>query len=416
VGAPQSQLIDIGGLTRTIKDLRVTLRQQIKAGKITGAEVKEIETKLKEFRSRAIAELETQDPSYEGLGAQLEAAETMSLNRGQRFDRGLIKKFLRMDRELWTSQDMTAIGQMLAVKDTEGFDHFVRVLKESPEADQKLKETFLGLYIAQANKATKDNLPTPEFHARFMREHGWAMERLWGKDKIKTITDAGAFAKEVADSRIRLKEFDSWFENKFGPVFGAQAASNVKAEDLITGVFTGAVKGEDLRSFVSFVSARDAALDTNSLAYYKNGVLDQLRKVITKDGRLDGASMERIIEARKDALDVLFPGFSANFNKVWQAVKLTEAAVPKVAKVNSFESKALEYGLRATVAPPMTREGRVLTLGSFLRSSNYRKQVLDIFTDPEALNKMAQFSDKALTMQQWNNVMAKIVVGMYKND
>lgn len=408
--APQTQLVDIGGLTNSIKTLRSRLRKQVDQGQISFSEVKEIETQLRDFRARALAELGERDPQYASLAEDLRRAEFFSKKRGDMFDQGLVKRFLRMNREQWSVQDMTAIGQMLAVKDEAGFDHFVSVLNQAPEAKQKLKETFLGLYTANY---TKDGLPTPQLHAKFMKDHGWAMKKLWGDEGITNISTMEGLAKDLAGSREKLKDFDTWFTKRYGPMFGGKTADNVKAEDLVTGVWSGSVKGEDLRSFLGFVQERDRVLGTNSLEYYKNGVLTHLRSQITTDGKLNSRAMESIIDNRRDALDIMFgPGFTKNFNRVYQAVKIIDTPVAKQAKTGAVESKILEYGLRTTVAPPLTREGRLLTLGSFLRSSNYRKSVTDIFVDPSALSKMAQFSDKMLTIQQWNNVMAKIVAGM----
>lgn len=405
---PQTQLLDIGALLEDIKLLRNKERKAAEWG-VSVAKVKELEEQLVAFRDRSLTAkfLDGDDRAGEVMTA-LHRAESASKQRADMFDQGLVKRLIKAKRDTFQTQDMTALGQMLAVKDVDAYDRFVRAVKASPGALQKLKQTFLGLYAA---KAMPKGIPDPVEHAKFMdryKGHGWALEKLFGPDELQELTTSGQFADSVLASAQAVENFDKAFVSRFGSMFGDTKLSDLSPDEVVQKVWSGGISGRDLRSFVALVQSADRKLGSRAMDAYKLGVLAELRRKIVSNGKLNLAAMGDILEKRQDALSLLFgPEFYKNFHTLKQAVSISEFT--GASKVGSnFEIKSLDLVARATVAPPLTREGRLLTLGRFLRESNYKRNIAQVFTNPEALRRMAAYSQRQLTYQQWANALSKI--------
>ena len=280
-----------------------------------------------------------------------------------------------------------------------------------------MRELFLGAYQAEALDP-KSGLPTPAKHAAFMKKYGWAMKEWNPHIDLSLIDDMKKFADETVKGRVELQKFDQMYAAKWGRIFKGTSLENLNAADLVDGVWTGKLAGEDVTTLLGFVQHMDKRQGSNLEGQWKAGILQSLRDKITSKGKLSSAAMDQILEERSHELKVLFGyDYINNFNRVRQALNMTElAGAAKVAP--AAEKKWFEYVGRALWAPPLSQSGRLMTLGSFLRTESYKKNVADLFTNPEALRYMANYSQKQLESQVWRNVMSRAfaIAAVDKND
>lgn len=370
--------INLADLDSTLKALREDIRSSEKGElglPMDRLAAKRLETELSKMRDDF---LEANAPEAK---AALDAAEHASFVEAQTFRRGLAKTLLMKEGGEYKLTDARVISTILRNKDPQAAEAIADILKSNPKAMNEAQNYLFALYRRSVATDAGRALPVYKNHQRFMENYGPILDKFFTPAQRDEIRQLGGLAKVINDNTKNLKLLETAWNKSFkGKV------DNMSAEALVDGVFTKSLKNEDIRGIVS-IAGRYSPDVLNS---WKAGVADKMRERMFKDGLIDGTYLNRLMndhDTMGKVTTIFGQSYVNNLRTLKKAVDLSRRTPHdvKLPGKNTFWTDLA----RAVYAPPLSREGRAVSMFQNTRSRNLANQVYQALSDPAALEKMA---------------------------
>ena len=379
----------IGGMDQAIGYLREWKRDLQKPGSTSmRGSVIDVQNAIDAWtglRSRTIGG-EAATPQQKALYTAMTNAEDKATEYGSAWQRAFVARLVGADSKgNFKLLDQSVIGAIIAKKDKSSYDQLVTAVKSDPTALQELRNIYMGIY---ASKFTTNGVPDAAKHQKFMELYGDYMKDLFTPEEMADINTHGNIAKTVAEYQQSLANMSSKFKELFGKDVDQftpeQLLANVDREEPLT--FQKTVRG---------IKELDSHMGSDIMGSLKTAYITRLRNQAQTAKYIDLGQLEKMIS------DPMVNNIKELYGpKYVEALKTTIAGL-KMARAEASTTVSAPatnnlytYLLRATIAPPLSREGRIISgIGKF-KQDRYMSILFDALSDPDKMVQLAKVGSK----------------------
>jgi len=375
---PDAKEIDLHQVNELLKVLRGnfrTLAEGTVGVKPRGRDVKRVIVALESFRKDMLEGVNRLD-ILEGI----EAVENAARINSDTFFRGVVGTFLTRGPggAGFRMEGRDVARRIIDTNDRVAAQELASTLKGHPTAMQSIRAELLADYkdaVVNAKTGTIDLV----LHDKWMSRHNEVLEVFFPGTSIGQLDLLGGLAREVSKQGKRTARFEKFIQESFS---GRVASGNPR--DLTNAFFSGQLSVRDVRKYVRFT--RNSYPEAHEAL--QQSVADEIfRRAGGMKGIINENALDNIIARSGGQLVELYgPAYLSAMNLLSNSIKLIRQRVPAFNRPARGLWNALS---RAAYAPPMTREGRLLTAAQSAQSRVAARTMLNALRDPEALVRLA---------------------------
>lgn len=331
----------------------------------------------------------------------LEDAESKSMAGVDKFSRGLSRVMLTRDKTGgFRFSEGQSLMKLLKDKDITDLTAFADNVKANPDAKDQVNQLLLALY---RRDYTKNGVPTKKLHADFLKDYGTTLKVFFDKQDMKQVSTLGGLGEQVAKEQTALKNMKLGLSNTEGEL------DMVSPEDFINKTMSGAFKPERMSRVIQTI--KQSPYQKHIFGQWRSGVAEELStKFIDAEGYINAGKLRTFLEGdQAKTVSQLFNtgGKGEGTRLIAGLKKLQEAAQLVSTKSIRGLDPSMQTGWtqlsRITYAPPLSREGRLVSFGQFSRRKATPERIYKLLTDPAEL--------EYLTNQISRNKAYKAMVG-----
>jgi hypothetical protein len=379
------QPVNLSDLDDLLKDLRNDIRQGTK-GKLDVPlnlrDAKRLEKSLTNMRNKYLEDNEPE--AYQAL-LKAEKAQTDEANT---FRYGLTKNLLTQESKgKYKITDAGVITRIMKNQDAAAAKEIAEIVKSNPDA-MLATQQFLFAQYRRAVDPKRAMIPNVQNHKKFMEKYGDVVKEFFTPEQAAKLDQLGEFADIIAGNTRTIKALNKVWAKDF-----AGRLKSFSAEDLTEAV-NGKFDVDEVRKLKTLANA----YGPDVVKSWQAGVAQDLRQRIFKGDNIDPSRLQALVSDgdRMRKLGVVFgPKYIQDLNTLNDAMKM----ITHISRnIDRFPKNTLFTDIaRATIAPPLGREGRIVTLGQNNRARSFMNNVYQALNDPEYLSEMA--SRTARTMR-----------------
>jgi hypothetical protein len=389
-----SNPVNLTTLDDELKQLRNDIRQGMK-GKLDVPlnlrDAKRLEKSMTKMRNDY---LEQNEPAaYQAL-LKAEKAQTDEANT---FRYGLTRNLLvEESKGRFKISDAGVIGKILKNQDAAAAKEIADVVRSNPDAMVQTQQFLFAAY-RRAVDPKQALIPNVQGHRRFMEKYGPVVKEFFTPEQAAKLDQIGGFADVLAGNTATVKALNkTWAKEFHGRL------KSFSAEDL-----TEAVNGKFDVDEVRKLKILADAYGPDVTKSWKAGVAEDLKQRIFKGDNIDPSRLQALVSDgdRMKKLSIVFgPKYINDLNVLNDAMKM----ITKISRdVDKFPKNTLFTDIaRATYASPLSREGRVVSLGSNNRARAYMNDVWKALSDPDELSQLASRTARTMRILMGTTVAA----------
>lgn len=402
---PENVKVSLDSVDKAITDLGIKA-DQASSGIATGqdytvSQIWQTRQALKDFRSRYLGKT---NPDLAKAYAERDAAWNQYEST---WNRNFLGKLLEKNTDgLYTLNGKDAMAQVLNRKDLPAYDQFTGLLKQMPQAQNLVKQLFLGQYDREA---TAQGIGIPKLHDAFMANYGDAMEGVFSKSEMDYFRNRGDMASQLADSTQAMKRIGRKFADNFGVDIGS-----LNSNTIVNRFF-----GKDPQRWSSVYDASkmaDTELGTNMAGGMENIIRDKLHaSVLDSNGGVTIEGLSKLAEPTTYAniQKVFGIRYAYDVKQVGEMARMLGRTGQEIDTAGANSSVGTKF-LRI-ITGVMSPEGRAVTAVSGVKDARYANFIHDILYNPDKLHEFAtsvlganrrsnaarMFSDMGFNANQW---------------
>lgn len=359
----------------------------------------------------------------EDLLHKIELAEAQTREFFKTYDNNIIGDLMaKTDDGVFKVKSKDFVDKMLKA-DRDEFENLMSVIDDHPEVIQMWRE---GISDAYKRKAFSEGKWSKRASDSFLSDHKDILEQVFSKSDLDSFVNAGELSRKVAKQSKQLTKIISDANTKYG---------------------AGKMAGLDPDSLVKFVNSSSKVktptgqIETplNKIKYLKNVTkdrpeifddfaseyMDNLRKQVTDysplsygdttfntgSGFINPSKMNKIINENSDIiLELKGQQYLDDMKTINNAVQLFSKKMNRLTGDEGIE--AIKQSIRAGVAPPLTREGRIFTAIMKLETRFRHKVMAGAFLEPKELNAFAKALKHSTPKREAAELMASLGIAL----
>jgi hypothetical protein len=349
-------------------------------------DAKRLEASLTDMRDSYLQKNEPD--AYDAL-TKAEAAKAQEANT---FQYGLTKNLLKPDGNgQYKLSDAKVITTILRNKDPDAAGEIAAAIKSNPEALSQAQNYLFALYRKRVAKDAEGLVPDYKKHVQFMNDYGPVIDKFFTPAQQTQIRELGGFSEAIQSNMTKLRELNSIWKKDF-----KGQLENFSAEGLVNKTLgPNGFSNDEVKKLVTVANA----YGPDVMNPWRAGIAEKLRERIMTSGqdRIDGQALDNLL-SDKDAVLKLQTIFGPRYinsletlQKGTQLARTTPRDIKAPTKNNWWSDT-----VRTTVAPPLSREGRLVSLGQNSRARAYVAKVSQALADPGELERLANTTRRTM--------------------
>ena len=396
------QLADLENYNREISGLKADLRAMYKsrqAGDIQTRDLGEVIRAMESDRKSALLKSGKKD-----LLEQIEAAEAATAKYHETYTRSVVGDLLaKNDAGVPNIKSKSFVDNMLTRDEVE-VNQFVDIIGDNPGLVLEWKE---GLANAYKRKVFNEGRFNKRMSNEWIKANEKILNKFFDEKEIASFKRTGQLAEKVADQGKRLDRFMTAANNKWG----AGALSSKDPEGMINFITdksgswqalptatragaTGGRKVEERLSKIRYVKnmtkSHPAAWQTVQNDFkqkLQNDIIDAASGDINSNKLAKWVSESQNSKVVEEVMGKSYLNDLSRINKVVQMLEMTTKTLKR-----DETTKAGIQGIRAAIAPPLTRRGRAFTAALTWDSGRSHKVMANAILDERTMREVAEFS------------------------
>lgn len=382
---------DLATINDTVQWLGRNLRTKL-VGK-TGVQIdsKAISDLHRELKAMQDGYLAAERPD---IMKNLQAARDATSQKYNKYNTGLSGAMLTYGKggELKLS-DSESVYRILRDRDPASVAQLAENIKSTPEAKTELNNYLLALYRRDYTKQGM-GIPDRRLHAKFLEDYGDVIKNFFRPEDAVQVTRLGGLAETV------LKEYKE-AKNILPRVKGI-LGDDIEIMDsnaIINGVLTGRITSDKMSKALGVIN-KDYTYGKDVISSWKSAAAEELYGRIMKNGEINYNTLNSVVEG--DQGKVLVKLFNAGSESgrsdgevLMQGLKMLRDAA-QISRLrpptglSPEQSTVFTEFLRAGPASPLSREGRLVTLGQKLRGRYEPVSIYKALYDRDEMTRLVQ--------------------------
>jgi hypothetical protein len=377
--------ISLSDLDDTLKDLRDDIRRGMK-GKLDAPlnlrDAKRLEKSLASMRNKY---LEKNEPEAYNALLQAERAQSEESNL---FRYGLTKNLLVQEgKGRFKLTDSQVIGRILKNEDAGAAREIAEIVKSNPDALSEVQNLLFAVYRKGVDPKGA-SVPSFEGHKKVMAKYGPIFKEFFTPEQAAQLDKLGGFAEVIAKNSARISALNrAWAKDFKGRL------RSFSAEDLVEAVNSNKFSVDEVRKLSTIANA----YGEDVVKSWKAGIAEDLRHRLFKGDHIDPARLQELV-SDPDKMIKLSSVFGMNYTRHLRTLNDGMKMITRISRdIEKFQKSTLFTDIaRMWYAPPLSRAGRVVTLGQNNRSREYFNNVYKALSDPEYLAEMASRTERTM--------------------
>lgn len=375
---PESGAINLGDLDETIKFLRSQLRTKSSERLSLGIDARttaQLEGSLQKMRDDYLSQM------HPDVADALSQAEKLTIQKNGTFNRGIIKNLLTPSGGEYKMTDAGVLDRIVKNNDFASATELADVLKSSPTAMNEARNYLWAQYRKTVSKDVEGLIPDYKKHKAFMDKYGDVVGAFFGPSERTTLDELGGFAATMRKSDRDLKLLDRAWKGQFkGKI------ENFDADELVDGVLTKKFNTKEVYD-LRFIAERYAP---EVKEHWRAGIAENLREKLFDGDYINKNGLDSLLKDSDmvEKLNIVFgPQYGRSLRMLQEATDMIRQ-VPRNVALPSKNTGWTDLA-RVLYAPPLSREGVIVSAGQRSRSRNEALKIYNALTSSEALASMA---------------------------
>lgn len=402
--------VDLIDYQRAISDLRSTIRAADKGESVSQGQ----QTVLKRTLSSLVKDRDNflRKNDRDDLFFAIRNADEFTRNSRSALDRSVAGDLMRKQGGRLKVRSQDVFDTAFVKGGDEQSRELFNVIGDNKEAVNAWRTEILNKYRADVFPEGRTRSATVKAHDRFMDDFSGAMRPFFSKQEMEQIGKVGGLVKVVEKQE---NQYQNIIKVLNGGKLPKAAGGNVVAktrnlissldpEEVVPWVIRDVNKGPGrARRLVKLLESEPGVLE----GLRSEARLSLRNKVMPEGKILDPARFDSEIKKNAQTYRALFGDeYVDNLFTINDVLQLSKRAAPTL---REKETVGIETAIaRATVAPPLTREGRLLTAFMRFRSKQAKTAIANALLNPEDLNEIARLSVASKTSRQASEIAASL--------
>ena len=393
--APGAPMTSVNKLDQDLRFLRGQLRLKTRGMegnlKADSNQIKDTITALEALRERTLGR------TNPDLLRAYQIADATSRDFSRTYNKGLVKRLISRSVDgYYQFTDKNAVTNLVTMGgvDSTSWNQFKYLTKENPELRAMTSDLFLAHYNQEATQygggALVNGLPDKAAHEKWIARYGPQLKDLIGNDEYERLmAGRGNVAESLATNRAVLADTRAEFKRRTG--LDPEDFSPEKSYGI---VFGGQGTPSQSWAYIKALERMDKDMGTNTLDSLRETALNAhwntALKIQNGKPTLDAEYLNRVFSDpnRAELLERVFG--SRYVSDMRTLMTGLQAARGGYKSINLDTSPSLFTFIARTLwAPPLSREGRALSLLGKYRNDAYLEKLYGVITDPEKLREVA---------------------------
>jgi hypothetical protein len=318
----------------------------------------------------------------------LERAEQAAFEEANTFKYGMTRNLLVKEGGDYKLTDAKVITAILKNKDPAAAQEISEILGSDPNAKLAAQNYMFSLYRRMVTNNPERTSIVFKKHKAFMDNYGPVIDEFFEPSQRQRLRELGGFAETIAKNSENLKTINTLWNKSFkGKI------DRMSAEALVDRVFTKSLSNDEVRNIAS-IAARYSPEVLNS---WRAGVADKLRERLFKDGLVNGTALGKLT-GDLDTMLKLRTIFGPRYIKNLETLKEAGDIIRRVPADINLPNKNTFWTdvARAWYAPPLSREGRIVTMFQGTRGRSYANKIYRALSDPAELERLATRTERTI--------------------
>lgn len=383
------EYLDLGALDLTLKDLRSDLRRGTSLAGDNTLDSRVARKLVKELTGMRNKYLAKNNPEIYDLLLQAEKAQKVESNA---FRRGMMKDLVRRDKDGFLMSNADVATKIVASNDVDAAAQLASITKADPQANLATQNYLMAYYRNAVASDAEKLIPDLAKHKQFMLEHGQVYDQFFGPENTKRIRSLGGMAEVISKNTEALKLADATFKRTVGGKI-----ARLSPDALVTGTLSNAGSRLSVQDVENLVKMKKV-LGAEPIEAWRAGVAENLRAKLFDGDYIRPDAITNLLTKNLETvgkLEALYgKPFVNNLRKIDEAMKMVRSTERSVTlpKRNTIWSDIA----RVTYAPPLSREGVLVSAGIRSRAREFQNKLYDALSDPAELEKLGRGAEDAI--------------------